>query len=145
MKKIALFFLAVVLLFSVLTACSFTTNQSNSAGQMRELDKVNSMLSSLSTGDISSAKALLHPEVSAEKAESLVQMQEYLNGRKVIDVTQQNWNVSTSTGLGGTVRQEKASFQITLDDSTVCYLSVCYVTENQAQGFLTFQLVLGLV
>ena len=103
------------------------------------------MLSALSSGDAAAAKALLHPDVSAEKAQTLAQLQEYLNGRKVTNLKQMNWKVSTGAGLGGTSRQEQGSFQATLDDGTVIYLSACYVTEDQAQGFIAFQFVLGIV
>lgn len=145
MKKIVCVILVVVLSLSVLTACNFTTNASNGFGQMQEQEKVDSMLSALSSGDASAAKALLHPDVSAEKAQTLVQLQEYLNGRKVTELKRLSWNVSTSAGLGGTTRQEQATFQATLDDGTVIYLSVCYVTEDQSQGFTAFQFVLGVV
>ncbi len=145
MKKIVCLLLVVILLLTILTACNFTTNFSNSAGQMQELEKVENMLAALSSGDALTSKELLHPDVSTERAAALVQLQEYLNGRKVTDLEQLSWNVSTSTGLGGKTRQESASFQVTLDDDTVFYLSVCYVTEAQAQGFSSFQFVLGVV
>ena len=146
MKKTNCLLLVVVLSLTILTACDFTTNVSNSFGQMQGQEKVDSMLSALSSGDASAAKALLHPDVSAENAQTLVQLQEYLNGRKVTDLKREGWSVSTSTvPFGGTIRQEKASFQAALDDGTVFHLSVCYVTEDQAQGFTAFQFVLGIV
>ena len=145
MKKIICIVLVMVLTLSVMTACNFTTNVSNSAGQMQEMEKLESMLVALSSGDMVAAKALLYPDVASTQSDALEQLQEYLNGRKVTDLNQLNWNVSTSTGLGGKTRQESASFQATLDDGTVFYLSVCYVTENQAQGFSSFQFILGIV
>ncbi len=145
-KKIACVILTMALCLCVLSACNFTSNISNSFGQMQEQEKVDSMLSALSSGDASAAKALLHPDVSAENAQTLVQLQQYLNGRKVTDLKREGWSVSTSTvPFGGTIRQEKASFQATLDDGTVFHLSVCYVTEDQSQGFTAFQFVLGIV
>lgn len=145
MKRAICLVMVVVLSLTILTACNLTTNTSGGFAQMQAQEEVDSMLSALSSGDAAAAKALLHPDVSAEKAQTLAQLQEYLNGRKVTDLKQLNWKVSTSAGLGGTSRQEQGSLQATLDDGTVIYLSACYVTEDQAQGFIAFQFVLGIV
>lgn len=145
MKKLVCVILAAALLLPVLTACNFTTNFSDSNGTLAEQEKVERMFAALASRDLEAAEALLHPDVAAEQADALEQLQEYLDGRKLADMTQLNWKVTSTASLGGKTRQESATYQVVLEDDTAFYLTVCYLTQEQAEGFSTFQFVLGIV
>lgn len=145
MKKLVCVIMATALLLSVLTACNFTTNFSDSNGTLAEQEKVESMFAALSSGDLEAAKSLLHPDVAAEQADALEQLQDYLDGRDPVELTQLNWKVTSTAGLGGKTRQESGTYQVRLEDDTVFYLSVSYLTQEQAEGFSAFQFILGIV
>lgn len=145
MKKLVCVIMTTALLLAVLTACNFTTNFSDSNGTLAEQKKVESMFAALSSGDLEAAKALLHPDVAAEQADALEQLQDYLDGRDPVELTQLNWKVTSTAGLGGKTRQESGTYQVRLEDDTVIYLSVSYLTQEQAEGFSAFQFILGIV
>ena len=135
------------MLIFLLSACNFTTNFSDSMGITSTdcIPEVEAVLQALADGKINEAATHFHPNVAERSGDALEQMRDYLDGRKVSNLTQQGFTVNTSTGTAGKVRQEFATMQITLEDGTVCYLSAARHADNDGEGFVSFQLVLGVV
>lgn len=103
------------------------------------------MLTALIERNDSSAKALLHPQASDKTDTAITQMSAYLNGRSASSVELLNFNVRSSFGTSGKTRQEQSSYQVTLTDGDIIYLNTVYLSDSAGDGFVSFQLVLGLV
>ena len=146
MKKVLCITLAAVLTF-LLCACNFTTNLSDSMGMTSAecIPEVEAVLQALTDDKPDEAKAYFHPDMAENTGDALAQMSDYLDGRKVSELTQQGLKVNTSTGTAGKIRQEAVTMKVVLEDGTVCYLSATHRTDNAGEGFVSFQLVLGVV
>jgi hypothetical protein len=143
-------FLAVVamlLILCLLTGCSFTTNYSDNVGKTaaESTEKVSQMLQALVDGDMDAAMALMHPEAVAKADNRIPQMSDFLAGRTVAEMNQKGVRVNTSTGTAGKTRQEVTNFQVLLEDGTEIYVAATYYSDNAGEGFVSFQLVLGIV
>lgn len=146
MKKLICLILVLLVLLGCLTACNFTQNASGAlAGNAESTAKVEEMLTALADNRISDAKALLHPQTSGKSDEAIAQMSAYLAGRKASSIEQRSINVNSSTGTSGKTRQEQVAYQVTLSDGVVIYLNVVYLSNNAGTGFISFQLILGIV
>ncbi|MBQ6947378.1 MAG: hypothetical protein IJN42_04945 [Clostridia bacterium] len=146
MKKTISVLLILLISLSCLSACNFNQKMSGAlAGKAEATQKVEQMMFALAENNLTSAAKLMHPQ-SAEKAGAgLVQMSGFLSGRKTTSIELKNINVNTSTGTSGKVRQEQVDYAATLEDGTVVYLSAYYRSDKKGVGFLSFQLVLGIV
>ena len=148
MKKLFCISFVVLMLLGCLTACNFNFN-SNLGGAMsgkaESEEKVDEMLLALSDGDITAAKALLHSDRSETSDDALNQIADFLDGRTVSQKTLVNVNVTTSAGTAGKLVQEQATYRATLNDGAVIYLNTVYLQNETAAGFVSFQLILGLV
>lgn len=146
MKRWICTFTAVALL-CLLSACSFTTNFSDSTGnsKMQTAAKVEEMMTALAGDDMDTALSLMHPEVAGNSEAAIAQMRDYLAGRKMSELNQMGVSVNTSTGTSGQTRREEATFQVIFEDETEVYLSAAYYSDNSGEGFASFQLVLGVV
>lgn len=146
MKKIICFGLVLLVLLGCLTACNFTQNMSGAiAGEAEATPKVEEMMAALADDNTSDAKALMHPQVAETSDNAIAQMRDYLAGRKVSAMELININVNTSTGTAGTTKQERVGYKVTLNDGAVIYLNAVYLSNNQGTGFVSFQVVLGVV
>jgi len=146
MKKLICVFLALLVSLSCLSACSFTRNMSGSfAGEAEATPKVEEMMVALAEANADDAIALMHPQIGEAADNALAQISAYLSGRKVRAMEQTSISVNTSTGTSGKVRQERVAYQVKLTDGAVVYLNVVYLSNNQGEGFASFQLVLGVV
>ncbi len=146
MKKLFCITSVILMMLVCLTACNFNTNIGGVlTGKAENEAKVDEMLVALAENDISTAKALLHPERSETSDAALEQISDFLDSRKVSSKTLMNVNVTTSTGTAGKSVQEQASYRVILNDGTVIYLNAVYLTTDAGSGFVSFQLVLGLV
>ena len=146
MKKFVCFSLVMLSMISCLTACNFTKNESGVlAGNATATPKVEEMMTALVNNDTADAKALMHPQSAKETDAAITQMSSYLSGRTVGSIELKSINVNTSTGTSGKVRQEQASYQVTLIDGEIIYLNVAYLSDNSGEGFISFQLVLGVI
>ena len=146
MKKIICFTLVLLVLLGCLTACNFTQNMSGAAaGDAEATPKVEKMMVALADDNTSDAKALLHPQVAETSDNAVTQMSAYLAGRKASAIELKSININTSTGTAGKTRQEQVTYQVTLTDSSVIFLNVVYLSNNQGAGFASFQVVLGVV
>lgn len=135
----------------MLTGCSFNSSISNNTG-ITEMDakyQVATMMEYLTAGDMDQALMLMHPDRTADAWERdkviyrLKQMIDYIDGRKCTAMQQQSLNVQNSVGTSGSTKQESAIFLVTLGDSTTFRLSVVYLTGNEQEGFLLYQIILG--
>ena len=146
MRKIMCLTLTAVLVL-MLCACNFTTNFSDSMGMTSAecVPEVEIVLQALTDGKIDEAKNHFHPDERENISDALAQMCDYLNGRVVSELTQQSFRVNTSTGTAGKIRQEAVTMKVVLEDGTVCYLSATHRSDNNGEGFVSFQLVLGVV
>lgn len=142
MKKILTLTLAILMLTLALTSCNF--NISGSILDATSTPKVEAMMEALAKGDLTSAKTLLHPD-RTDGEKYLPQMVDYLDGRGVSSLEVTGKNVTTSVGSGGNVTQEQVTYKATLTDDTVIYLSTVYLTNDTGEGFVSFQMVLGMV
>ena len=146
MKKRFCFALALTALLGCLTACHFTKNVSGAlASDPEATPKVEEMMIALAGKRLSDAKALMHPQVAEASDNAISQMGDYLEGRKINAKELTNITVNSSTGTSGNTRQERLNYRVTLTDSTVIYLNVVYLSNNQGTGFAAFQIVLGVV
>ncbi len=146
MKRFIGFSLVTLVLICCLASCNFT--QSLSGELVKESEaapKVEEMLTALAENRISDAKSFMHPKKSENTDTALTQMSEYLEGRKAESIKVTGINVNTSTGASGKSRQENVGYRVTLADGDVVYLSVVYLSDNDGAGFISFQLVLGVV
>ena len=146
MRKIMCLTLTAVLVL-MLCACNFTTNFSDSMGMTSAecVPEVEIVLQALTDGKIDEAATHFHPNVAEKSDDALEQMRDYLDGRSVSELTQQSFRVNTSTGTAGKIRQEAVTMKVVLEDGTVCYLSATHRSDNNGEGFVSFQLVLGVV
>ena len=146
MKKRFWILLAVIAALCLLTACNFSTNLSNAgSSQMQATPKAKEMMSALAANDSAAAVKMMHPDVMEKADEAIAQMSGYVAGRKTTQLQLVNFNVSTSAGTSGKIRQEKVVYQATLEDGEMIYLSATYVSGNAGEGFASFQIVLGAV
>ena len=138
--------LAVVVALCLLTACNFSTNFSNAgSNQMQATPKVQEMMNLLAANDPAAAVKMMHPDVAGKADKAIAQMADYVAGRKTTQLQLINFNVSTSSGTSGKIRQEKVVYQTTLEDGEMIYLSATYVSGSTGEGFASFQIVLGAV
>ncbi len=146
MKKIICFSLIIFTMLGCLTACSFTQNLSGAlADEAEATEKVEEMLLALAENRTSDAKTLMHPQATGNIDSALTQISGYLAGRKADSMELENINISTSTGTSGKTRQEQVVYRVTLSDSDVIYLNAVYFSNKDGAGFVSFQLVLGVV
>lgn len=147
MKKSVIILAVVVAACCLLTACNFTTNFNDSIGitQMEAFSQVEKMISELAEQDMDEALKLVHPDRKTDAQEMLEQVADFLAGRSAAEIEQTSLSVKNSTSAQGKVRQENGTLRVELDDGETLYISVSYVTQENAEGFYTFQLVLGLV
>ena len=152
MKKIVCIALAVMCL--LMAGCNFNTNFSDGGinlAQMEAKPQLEQMLNALAAKDMDAALALMHPSVvdNAQKKENvkamLQQMMNFVDGRTFQALSQQSLNVKNSVGTAGSVKQETATFRVTFGTAEVCYLTVTSVTQAGKTGFVSYQLVLGVV
>lgn len=138
---------AMLLALCLLTGCSFTTNYSDNMGktETESREKVEDMLQALADGDTDAALALMHPEAVDKAGSFMDQMRDFLAGRNVAQMEQVGVRVNTSTGTAGKSRQEVTNFQVRLEDGTEIYVAATYFFNNAGEGFVSFQLVLGIV
>lgn len=146
MKKVICLTLVILGIISCFTACNFTTDVSDTTKENAEsTPKVEEMISLIAERRLSDAKTLLHP-LANEKADGAIeQMARYIDGRAVNSMELMKINSSSSTGSSGKMRQEQVEYQLTLTDGEIVYLSAVYRSDNAGNGFVSFQLVLGIV
>ena len=145
MKRWICFALALVVLGS-LTACNFTQNLSGAiAGEAEATPKAEEMMLALAENNTADAKALLHPQAAETAEDAIAQMSAYLAGRKADTMELTGITVNNSTGTAGTARQERVNYRITLADGDVSYINAVYLSNSQGTGFVSFQLVLGVI
>lgn len=112
---------------------------------MKAVSEVEDMMEALSESDLNDAQELMHPSVTDDSENGLAQMGDYLAGRKVAELEQQGVRVNTSTGTGGKTRQEQGTFLVTLEDGAAFYISVVHLSDDAGEGFVSFQMMLGVV
>ena len=145
MKKAICLTLVILSIASCLTACSFTSNIMNVQKDKAEsTPKVEEMMSAMTEKSVSDATSLLHPEAKEKADDAIEQIVSYVNGRSVSSMELMNINVSSSTSTSGKMRKEQAVYQVAMDDGEIFYLNTVYVTNNDGDGFISFQLVLGI-
>ena len=148
MKKRICVAIALLMVMCCLTACNlnFNSNLSGAAGgKMQATSKVEDMMAAMAENRLEDAEALMHKSVANNSSNSIAQMSAFLACRKVAKMEQKGINVITSTGTSDKVRQEQASFQVELEDGTTIYLSATYLSNQAGEGFISFQIVLGVV
>ena len=134
------------MLLGCLVACNFTQNLSGAlAGEAESTPKVEEMMNALLENRAVDAKALMHPEIAEDCSSAIEQMGAYINGRRATYIELKNISVNTSTGTSGNVRQENVVFKTTLSDGEEIFLNVSYRSDNDGVGFVSFQLILGVV
>ena len=146
MKKLLCLTLILLPLLGCLAACNITQNASGAALEKLAESKpaAEQMLVALTQDNTSEAKSLMHPDAQ-NTDQGIAQMVSYLAGREVSKVAVQNVNVNSSTGTAGKVRQEQVSYKVTLSDNTVIFISAIHLSNKAGSGFISFQLVLGVV
>lgn len=146
MKKIICFVLVLLVLPACLTACNFTQKVSGALeSQAEATPKVEAMMIALAYGNTSDAKALLHPQVAEKSDNAIAQMSNYLAGRNTSTIELKNININTSNGTSGKIRKEQVAYQVTLTDNDVIFLNAVYLSNEQGTGFISFQVVMGVV
>ena len=147
MKKLSCLALLLILTISCLSACNFSQNLTDKLEDSAQAPiKVDEMMGLLSENLIDDAKSLMHPGTSSEGLDdSFVQMIAYLAGREVLSMELEGINVSTSVGTSGNTRQEDLFYKATLSDNNIIYINAVYIADDAGAGFISFQLVLGVV
>ena len=146
MKKIIVMTVVLLLTLSCLTGCNFTQNMSGAiAGEAEATPKAEEMMAALASENMADAKALLHPQVAETSENALAQMSAYLSGRTASAMERRSITVNTSTGTSGNSRQERVAYHVTLSDGAEIFLNVVYLSNSQGTGFVSFQVVLGVI
>ncbi len=146
MKRLITIALIMLVALFCLTACNFTQKLTGTLEENAEsASKVDDMLSALSNANLSGAKELMHSDAPEGTDDAIEQMIEYINGRNVTSKELSGINVNVSTGTSGKSVQEELAYKITLDDSTVIYVSTAYLSNDMGSGFISFQIVIGVV
>ena len=91
------------------------------------------------------ALELMHPDAPNRSAQAIVQLSAYLSGRDVKSLKVQKLQKTNTSGAGGTKQQETATIFVTMEDEEQFYLAVSYLIDNNHKGFVSFQLILGMV
>ena len=143
MKKKICLVLIIISVIGCLTACNFTLN--NAKDEAESTPFVEEMLAALTSDNISEAEALLHPAANDSAREALNQMIAYLNGKKISSTELINVNFTSSVGTAGKVHQEQVNYRLKLDNVETVYINAVYLSNDDGTGFVSFQLVLGLV
>ena len=144
--------IALVLVFLGLSGCNSTKSFTDNSGatKMSASAQVNEMLEALTYQDMDTALGLMHPEKLAYGFDRqtvtayLQQMMNYVDGQKVNWLEQQSLAVQNSSDESGSIKREKATFEVTLPEARF-HLTVEYLHQNENSGFTSFQLVLGVV
>jgi hypothetical protein len=145
MKKVICLSLVVMALIGCFASCNISQKFSDVLENMSEASpKVNEMINALAEDNVSDAVALMHPDAENVDA-AIAQMSNYLSGRKAQSISIDGININTSTGTGGEKREEQLTCKVTLTDGVVVYLNAVYLKDKSGEGFITFQLVLGLI
>ena len=144
MKKILCLTLALLAMLACLTSCNFNI-QSAITDKVTSKEQAEEMMSHLSARRMTDAVSLMHPEKSDSSQPALGQIATYLNGRTVKKMDVVGVNFTSSVGTNGNTSQEQVSYQVTLSDGAVVYLSTVYVKSAAGEGFVSFQMVLGVV
>lgn len=146
MKKLICVVLSMLTLLCCLTACNFTQNMSGAlAGEAEATPKAEKMMAALAKNSTDEAKALLHAKASGFLDTGITQMSDYLDGREVSSMSLISINVNTTKGAAGNSRQERVGYTATLSDGTIIYINAVYLSDQTDAGFLSFQIVLGIV
>lgn len=145
MKKLLCLVLVLLAAVSCLTACTFTSNISGDAGKAEATPKVQEMISHLAHSRIQDAKALMHPQANKNLDREMTQMISYLGGRDAQSLDVTGVNIKTNSSTVGKSRQEQLSCRVELSDHNVIYVSAVYLSNSVGEGFISFQLVLGIV
>ena len=132
-------------LIGCLTSCNLTESVAEELANPECTPLVQKMTAALSEQRAADAKALMHPERAEESDAAIAQMIAFLKGRTVTDMALVSINVNKSTGTEGAMRKETAAYRVTLNDGTVIYLNTAYLTSDDAAGFSSFQIVLGVI
>ena len=151
MKKITALLLITVLILP-LAGCNFNSSISDSGGnlEMEAKQQVADMLEAMTQKDMEAVLALMYPDLLEDEIkklpviDQLQQIMDYVDGRKVLSFEQLSVNVKNSSGTAGKVKQEQAVFKVMLAEETV-YVSVTYLTQNGKSGFISYQMILGVV
>ena len=132
-------------LVCLLSACNFTANLYDNTGnkEMEAAPQIEEMLAALAAGDRDAALALYHPKYRENFEAALDQLSGYVAGRTMSSMESASWNTTTSKGTGGTSTQESGSFRVTMEDGEVFYISAVHLTDGNGEGFVSFQIVLG--
>ena len=144
MKKILCLTLALLAMLACLTSCNFNI-QNAITDKVTSKEQAEEMMSHLSARRMTDAVSLMHPEKSEGADKSLGQIAAYLNGRTVKKMDVVGVNFTSSVGAKGNISQEQVSYQVSLSDGAVVYLSTVYVKSDAGEGFISFQMVLGVV
>ena len=146
MRRFLAVFAVVTAVLCLCAACNFTSNLSDALGaQTESREIVEKMLQALVEGDTDGALALMHPTTAETASGAVSQMCDFLNGRGVTELTQTSVRVNFSAGTGGKSRQEVASYQVILEDSSEIYVTATYSSDGRGEGFVSFQIVLGVI
>jgi len=144
MKKLILSTLALLTALCLLTACSVTQSGA-AAGKAESYEKTEEIMDALSENRITDVKSLLHPSAVEGSDSDILQMCNFLSGRKAMSMELRSINVNTSTGTAGKSKQEDVSYRVVLSDSNVIHLKVVYLSNGDGEGFSSIQLVLGVL
>lgn len=143
MKKSVSLILVLVLMLGCFASCDLAENFADAVeGKAEATPKVEEMMVAIAEDNMSDAKALLHPQIADDSDDALNRLVEFIDGRKTESIEVTSISINTSAGTGGKSRQEQVSYDVELDDGEVITVSVVYLSDNQGDGFTSFQVVL---
>ena len=146
MKKIICFSLVMILILTVLTSCNFTQTVNDvAANNAKSTSKVEAMISALAEDRMSDAEALMHPQAKEKSDTGIAQIKLYIDGRKAEAMTLQSINVTNSVGISGKASQEQVTFKVALSGGEIVHITSYYLSNNAGEGFISFQMVLGVI
>ena len=137
-STIAVLSLSLFVLIFCLTSCGF-----HLAGELTVTPKAEEMLTAISENRAEDAKAMMHPSYTEDANLGIEHMSGYLLGKEAEEMTAITFNISTSYG-SDKVRHETATYQVRFTNGDIAHISVDHLSDSEGEGFLSFQLILGI-
>lgn len=138
-STIAVLSLSLFVLIFCLTSCGFHL----AVGKLTVTPKAEEMLTAISENRAEDAKAMMHPSYTEDANLGIEQMSGYLLGKEAEEMTAITFDISTSYG-SDKVRRETATYQVRFTDGDIAHISVDHLSDSEGEGFLSFQLILGI-
>lgn len=150
MKKRIFIILGLIAFLLCLTNCNSFPNFDTSAEVVESslsVPQTEKMLAALQARHTLNACALLHPTSAQTSTGDILQMIQYLDGRRISAIELDNIRVTVTPNLlrlmPGTTQSEETEYLITLESGESFRVHATYLSDPNGSGFVSFQILIG--